>query len=49
MGCKTKINTQMVIVSKSTIETWILPHLTIGERGFETTVSFIYWAMRLDL
>ena len=31
----------MGIVSKSTIEKWILPHLTIGERGFETTVPLI--------
>lgn len=31
----------MGILSKSTIETWILPHLTIGERGFETTVPLI--------
>jgi len=28
----------MGILSKSTIEKWILPHLTIGQRGFETTV-----------
>jgi hypothetical protein len=28
----------MGILSKSTIETWILPHLTAVERGFETTV-----------
>lgn len=28
----------MGILNKSTIERWILPHLTIGERGFETTV-----------
>lgn len=26
------------ILNKSTIEKWILPHLTIAERGFETTV-----------
>lgn len=31
----------MGILSKSTIEKWILPHLTIGERGFETTVPLI--------
>lgn len=29
----------MGIVSKDTIETYILPHLTIGQRGFETTAS----------
>lgn len=23
------------------IETWIIPHLTVGTRGFETTVSLI--------
>lgn len=28
----------MGILSKNTIETWILPHLPIGKRGFETTV-----------
>lgn len=28
----------MGIHSKSTVEKWILPHLTVGERGFETTV-----------
>ena len=28
----------MGILSKDTIERWILPHLTIGERGFEPTV-----------
>lgn len=28
----------MGILNKDTIETWILPHLTIGIRGFETTV-----------
>lgn len=28
----------MGILSKSTIEKWILPHLPIGERGFEPTV-----------
>lgn len=27
----------MGILNKSTIERWILPHLTVGERGFETT------------
>jgi transposase len=31
----------MGILSKSTIEKWILPHLTVGERGFETTVPLI--------
>lgn len=28
----------MGIMNKDMIEKWILPHLTIGERGFETTV-----------
>lgn len=28
----------MEILNKDTIETWILPHLTIGTRGFETIV-----------
>lgn len=28
----------MGIISKYTIETYILPHLTVGQRGFETTV-----------
>lgn len=28
----------MGTVDKAMIETWILPHLTIGQRGFETTV-----------
>lgn len=28
----------MGIISKAMIETWILPQLTIGQRGFETTV-----------
>jgi transposase len=28
----------MGILNKYTIETWILPHLSIGTRGFETTV-----------
>lgn len=31
----------MGILNKSTIEKWILPHLTVGERGFETTVPLI--------
>ncbi|AFK04322.1 transposase IS4 family protein [Emticicia oligotrophica DSM 17448] len=31
----------MGILNKSTIEKWILPHLPIGERGFETTVPLI--------
>jgi len=31
----------MGILSKSTIETWILPHLTIGTRGFATTVPLV--------
>lgn len=29
----------MGIIDKAMIEKWILPHLTIGTRGFETTVS----------
>jgi transposase len=29
----------MEIMNKDMIEKWILPHLTIGERGFETTVA----------
>lgn len=28
----------MGIISKAMIERWILPHLTIGQRGFDTTV-----------
>ena len=28
----------MGIMDKGMIETWILPHLTIGTRGFDTTV-----------
>lgn len=28
----------MGIISKAMIETWILPQLTVGQRGFETTV-----------
>lgn len=28
----------MGILSKDMIETWILPHLTVGSRGFEPTV-----------
>lgn len=31
----------MLILNKSTIEKWILPHLTIGERGFDTTVPLV--------
>lgn len=31
----------MGILNKSTIEKWVLPHLPIGERGFETTVPLI--------
>lgn len=31
----------MGILNKSTIEKWILPHLTVGERGFATTVPLI--------
>jgi hypothetical protein len=30
----------MGILGKSTIEKWILPHLTIGERGFEILAIF---------
>lgn len=29
----------MEVLRKDIIEKWILPHLTIRERGFETTVS----------
>jgi transposase len=28
----------MGILSKNTIETWIIQHLTVGSRGFEPTV-----------
>ena len=31
----------MGILSKNTIETWILPHLTVGSRGFDPTVPII--------
>jgi hypothetical protein len=31
----------MGILSKSTIEKWIVPNLTIGERGFEPTVPIV--------
>jgi transposase len=31
----------MGILSKSTIEKWIIPNLTVGERGFEPTVPVI--------
>ena len=31
----------MGILSKSTIENWIIPNLTFGERGFEPTVPII--------
>ncbi len=31
----------MGTLSKSTIEKWILPHLPLGQRGFETTVPII--------
>lgn len=31
----------MVTMSKDMIEKWILPHLTVGERGFEPTVPII--------
>ena len=28
----------MGILSKSTIDMWIIPHLTVGSRGFDPTV-----------
>ena len=28
----------MGILSKNTIDTWIIPHLTVGSRGFDPTV-----------
>ena len=28
----------MGILCKTTIDTWILPHLTVGSRGFDPTV-----------
>ena len=28
----------MGILSRNTIETWIIPHLTVGSRGFDPTV-----------
>ena len=28
----------MGIFSKNTIDTWIIPHLTVGSRGFDPTV-----------
>ncbi len=31
----------MGILSKNTIETWILPHLTVGSRGFAPTARVI--------
>ena len=31
----------MGILSKSTIEKWIIPNLTVGERGFEPTAPII--------
>jgi transposase len=31
----------MGIMSKDMIEKWIIPHLTVGERGFETTVPLV--------
>ena len=31
----------MGIIDKSMIEKWILPHLTVGTRGFETTVPMV--------
>jgi hypothetical protein len=31
----------MGIISKDMIEEWILPHLTVGDRGFEPTVPII--------
>ena len=36
--CELSINSAMGIISKAIIETWILPQLTIGQRGFQTTV-----------
>jgi transposase len=29
----------MGVLNKDIIETWIIPHLTVGSRGFEPTVS----------
>ena len=31
----------MGTLSKSTIEKWIIPNLTVGERGFEPTVPVV--------
>ena len=31
----------MGILSKSTIEKWIIPNLTVGERGFEPTAPIV--------
>ena len=31
-------NHSMEILSKNTIETWIIPHLTVGSKGFDPTV-----------
>jgi hypothetical protein len=31
----------MGILSKNTSETWILPHLTVGSRGFDPTAPVI--------
>ena len=28
----------MGILSRNTVETWIIPHLTVGSRGFDPTV-----------
>ncbi len=38
---RTKKQHIMGILNKSTIEKWILPHLTTGKRGFETTVPLV--------
>lgn len=41
LRCELQINTTMGIMDKAMIEKWILPHLPIGTRGFETTVPLI--------
>lgn len=38
MCCEPKTQHQMGIPDKDTIERWILPHLTVGTRGFDPTV-----------
>ena len=38
MRCELQINTTMGIMNKAMIEKWILPHLPVGTRGFDTTV-----------